>query len=174
MWHVGKNWVKWFLLAVAALCRRPKKPDAEKSDNPKVEEPKIEKTRMEQLGRRPAKMDDDQYLDWVRQRVRDLGGDPPKDADVGALKTLFGCLAKEKVMTDEEHTQQRQHNAYKAEKKRRETASKEQNAERGDIAAAEKAILPWARDLRSMLTYVGKYTLAKGMYERVGRAQCAA
>ena len=86
LWHSGKNWAKWFLLAITQLCRSAK-PAAGKIV--KVAKPKkIEASRLEDYGTCPAGT---KAVDFARQRVIALGGDPPAEAKTPALKALFGC-----------------------------------------------------------------------------------
>jgi hypothetical protein len=155
LWHVGKNWAAWFALAVVQLCKRPQKTAAERADNPKVAEVKVDAARIEKPGSRPHGED---VLAFLQRRVREIGGEPPADADAAALKKLFGQLARLQAMTAGERAQETRREAYLAEEARRKAASQVRTQERGNVAAAERAALAWKRDLRGMQRYVAEHT----------------
>jgi hypothetical protein len=154
LWHVGKNWAKWAELAIKILCRRPQKTAAEKADNPKVAAVKIDASRLEKYGSKPKELS---QLEYARQRVRDLGGDP-RDDDSTTLKRRFHELARAAVMTVAERTQEVRRQAYLDEVARRKAATTERERERANVAATQKAAMAWRRDLRSMQRYVAEHT----------------
>ena len=156
LWHVGKNWVKWAELAVAQHTRRPQKSEADRAPNPRVEAPVIDPERLEALGDRPA---GEPPADFVRRRVEALGGTPRDGAAAPQLKLQFAKLARERAMNDAERKQEEARRAYLAEEARRKEAAKVRSASGSGYAAAQKEAMVWRRDLRSMLKYIGVYTL---------------
>ena len=65
LWHVGKNWAKWYELAVKILCRRPQKMAAERTENPRVPDVKIDASRLEKYGSKPGNVS---ALEYAQQR----------------------------------------------------------------------------------------------------------
>lgn len=155
LWHLQKNWFQWSEQAIAVLCRRPQKAAAEKVDNPLVAAVKFDKSRLTQWGRKPAGVD---ALDFARQRVVAVGGQPPADADAATLKRLFGELTRTAAATSTERAQMARRQTYLAEKARREEAATARVRESKNDAEAQKDALAWRRDLRSNLRYVAEYT----------------
>jgi hypothetical protein len=154
MWHVGKNWAKWFDLALAVLCRAQKAPAL--PPNPSVPRVDIDPSRQESFGERDP---GETALDHVRRRIRELGGAPPEgESSPAKLKVIFGELARLKVMTSKEREQHKQREWYLEEKRRRDSAGGERAARKQEVAAAKKEGMAWKSDLRRMLRYVAEYT----------------
>ena len=152
-WHVGKNHSKWFVLAAKLLCR--KAPAPAEPDNPVVPPVVVAAERREKFGRAPAGID---AIEFARERVRALGGEPPADADVADLKKLFNALARARAMTPAEHAQEARRTHYLKEVERRKGAAKGREELRASRSAALKEVLAWTRDIRSLLRYVSEYT----------------
>ena len=85
--------------ATTAISAAAGKAAAEKVDNPLVAAVKFDKSRLTQWGRKPAGVD---ALDFARQRVVAVGGQPPADADAATLKRLFGELTRTAAATSTE------------------------------------------------------------------------
>ena len=62
-------------------------------------------------------------------------------------------------MTEAEREHEAKYQAYLAEQAQHKTAAKGRRETREDLATGKKLAMAWMRDLRSMQTYVGKYTL---------------
>ena len=161
LWHIGKNWAKWFVLAVKELCSRKRKVAAAAlPPNPSIPEVKLDAARQSKVEKykRPPQGHDE--LKHVRASVRRLGVEPPTELGVSDLKKLFGKLARRVVMTAQERAQDIQREAYITEKNRRQTTSKAAGNARDEATAARRSALSWARDLRSMINYMAEYTLS--------------
>ena len=138
-----------------ALCKRPAVPKEDKEDLIPVKQPKVE-AEVPRLGKPPQGSSQDAHL---RSRIAELGGAAPSDADEKALKALFSSLARRSVMNQAELKQQARYDANVAERNRRAAASKAREAQRAEMAGAEKEALAWRRVIRSMMRHVSEYTL---------------
>jgi hypothetical protein len=147
--------LEWAELAIKAHCKRPAKSELDKADNPVVPAVEIPPARLEQLGERPR---DVKVLEFVAQRVRELGGVPAPDASASQLKAQFGKLARERALTPAEKAQEAARADYLQERARRKEVSKEREGQRAGMAEAEEHAQPWRRDLRSLQRYVAEHT----------------
>ena len=157
LWHVQKNWYKWALDAIKALCKRPKPPPEDTADLIPVAKPTL--ANVEELGPTPRGT---KARDWAAARVREVGGEVADADDLKVLKAKFVARARERGLAHPSNAKYPErlaaYEAYVAEKARRAEAAKARASLRGGLASDEVEATAWRREFRSMMRYVAEHT----------------